>query len=66
MARRELKAISVMTRIEVSLHQILLDILQEEDDTASTFMRELLIREAERRGRLTPQDVHALIGAGSR
>lgn len=63
MARRELKIIPVMTRIEPMLDQMLRDVLNDDDDTASTFIRGLLIREFERRGKLTPESAHALMGA---
>lgn len=63
MARRELKAVGVMMRIEPSLDSILQQILIDEDDTASTFMRALLIREAERRGALDHDQLRNLMGA---
>lgn len=63
MARRELKIIPVMTRIEPMLDQILRDVIVQDDDTASTFIRGLLIKEFERRGKITPEHAHALMGS---
>lgn len=63
MARRELKIIPVMTRIEPLLDQVLRDVLNEDDDMASTFIRGLLIKEFERRGKLSPENARALMGA---
>lgn len=65
MARRELKAIPVMVHLEASLHSILQDIIQEDDDTQSTFFRELLIKEADRRGLLTVEQRSRLMGAAA-
>jgi hypothetical protein len=63
MARREPKVIPIMVRIEPSLDEILKEIIAEEDDTNSTFMRSLLIRECERRGLLDTSRARQLMGA---
>lgn len=64
MARREPKLISVMMRIEPSLDHIFAAVLAEDDDTASTFMRTLLIKELQRRGKISQETLQALVGAG--
>jgi hypothetical protein len=63
MARREPKLVGVMMRIEPSLDDILRQLLIEEDDTASTFMRSLLIKELARRERIPITTARVLMGA---
>lgn len=64
MARREPKAAMVVVHIEPSLDDVLECIVRELDDTRSTYMRELLIKDAIRRDRL-PADLRSrLLGVG--
>lgn len=63
MARREPKSVPVMVRLEASLHAILIEVLEDLDDSGSTYFRELLIHELMKKGRLTHDQCVELLGA---
>lgn len=54
-----------MVHLEASLHAILVKMVDQDEDYMSTFVRELLIREAERRGMLTTEQRNRLMGAAA-
>lgn len=62
MARREIKAVTVLVHLEASLHDVMLSIVRDNDDTMSTYFRDLLIRDAIQRGRLTEDLRRVLLG----
>lgn len=59
---RELRVINVMVRLEPSVHEILVDVLNKESEMASGFMRGLLLKELQRRGLLDDGTVSRLVG----
>jgi len=63
MARREPKSVPVMVRLEASLHAILVDVLNDMDDTGSTYFRELLIMDLLAKGRMSHEQCVQLLGA---
>lgn len=61
---RERRVAPVMVRLEPSLHELLLVVLDEGDDTAASYLRGLLIKDLQARGRLDVETTNRLIGAG--
>lgn len=59
---RELRVVPVMVRLEPSLHDLLIDILNEESEMASAYLRGLLVKELQRRGKLDDETVNRLVG----
>ena len=64
MARREPKAVLVGTHIEPSLNDVLETILEERDDYASTYLRELIIKDAIAQGKMSDELRSRLLGTG--
>ena len=63
MSQRELRVVPVMVHLEPTLHTKLLEMVDRDQDTASTTFRSLLVKELKRRNMLTDDDTSRLIGA---
>jgi hypothetical protein len=60
---KQYRVVPVMVRLEPSLHEVLLKILDEEVEAASSYMRGLLIKELKTRGRLSEDQIAELAGS---
>ena len=61
---KEMRVVPVMVHLEPSLHTKLIEMLVAEPQSASSFMRTLLIAELRRRGMMTDTDiVQVTVGA---